>query len=272
MTDVGLAPDDPDFDISGGEDVKALLQAEERHFWHRARNRFIVNRLRAIGVCPGKRVLELGCGAGCVAAALARAGYDVTGVEGHVPLLEVARQRTGSASFVCHDLRSGPPPLANAAPFDAVALFDVIEHVDDPAHLLLMAAELAGTHGMVVGTVPALMSLWSGIDVHAGHKTRYSEAGLKALFAELPGIRTVEIVPFFRVLVPMLWLQRRVVGRHGDTPSAARNLAVPWSPINTALGVMCTMEERLAPVWTRIGVPGASLWFCLARSGQTRRG
>ena len=49
-------------------DVDRVLEAEERHFWHRARNGFIARKLVRAGVPRGARVLELGCGAGCVAA------------------------------------------------------------------------------------------------------------------------------------------------------------------------------------------------------------
>jgi hypothetical protein len=42
------------------------------------------------------------------------------------------------------------------------------------------ALERARFGGLVVGTVPALMSLWSCIDEHSGHKTRYSAAALRA--------------------------------------------------------------------------------------------
>jgi 2-polyprenyl-3-methyl-5-hydroxy-6-metoxy-1,4-benzoquinol methylase len=40
--------------------------------------------------------------------------------------------------------------------FDAVGLFDVIEHLDDPGSALRLALRLAKLGGFVVGTVPAL--------------------------------------------------------------------------------------------------------------------
>ena len=265
MVAEGLSPDDPDFDISGGDDVTALLLAEEWHFWHRARNRVILRRLAGLGILPGKKLLELGCGAGCVASALAQAGYQVTGVEGHRPLVDVACRRAHGAAFVCHDLRQGPPPLADAGAFDAVGLFDVIEHVERPQGLLTTALDLAAPTGMVIGTVPALMSLWSRIDEHAGHKTRYSRASLRTLLTNLGDVEVIEIGPFFRSLVPLVWVQRRVVGRHGDNSSAARNLAVPWSPVNHLLDRLCALEERFSPLWRVVDLPGASLWFALRR-------
>src|SRR5262249_22769426 len=108
----------PDFDISDEADVRALLFAEENHFWHRSRNHIILSRLAQLGVPPGARVLELGSGAGCVAAELARAGYRVTGVDGHAELVRVAEERAPAARFLCHDLRHGTRELSlGADPF-----------------------------------------------------------------------------------------------------------------------------------------------------------
>ncbi|HKQ69194.1 MAG TPA: hypothetical protein VJT73_07640, partial [Polyangiaceae bacterium] len=52
-----LSPDDPSFDISDEADVKALFRAEQLHFWHRSRNRFILGKVGALGVARGAHVL-----------------------------------------------------------------------------------------------------------------------------------------------------------------------------------------------------------------------
>lgn len=259
-----LPADEPSFDVSGS-DVPALLAAEERHFWHRTRNRIIERRLAAHGVRPGARFLELGCGAGCVAAHLSRAGYDVTGVEGHRRLLEVAATRAPRASFWLHDLRRGVDELPDRE-FDAAALFDVVEHLDDPLAALSAAARCVRPGGLVVGTVPALMSLWSAIDEHSGHKLRYTRATLRALLDRVPGARVVEIAPFNRVLVPLLWIQRRIVGRRGDDAGATANLSVPPWPVNEALAAAVGVEQRLARWIDRTPIEGSSIWFAVRRT------
>jgi 2-polyprenyl-3-methyl-5-hydroxy-6-metoxy-1,4-benzoquinol methylase len=265
-----LRPDDAAFDISDEADVGALLRAEEAHFWHRARNSFILHKIAALGAGPGSRVLELGCGAGCVAAALAKAGYEVTGVDGHRALLAVACTRAPSARFLCHDLRQGLPDVERGA-FDVVGLFDVIEHLDDPVRALADALRFAKPGGRVVGTVPALMALWSSIDAHAGHKTRYSAQTLRATLGAVGAARVLEIAPFFRSLVPLLWAQRRLIDRSGRTdPSehsaaAVSNMRVPPFPINASLFALTAAEHALAPLLRDAPIPGASLWFALER-------
>ncbi len=260
----GLAPDDPAFDISDRDDVAALLSAEERHFWHRSRNRFIVQRLARLGIAAGARVVELGCGAGCVAAELASAGYELTGVDGHQALVDVAMARAPRARFLCRDLREGVSDLPKGS-FDVACLFDVIEHLDRPADALEMALSLVRPSGHLVGTVPALMALWSGIDEHAGHKTRYSRATLRGVLETIAGANIVEMAPFFRSLVPIMWAQRRLIGRRGSAGASVKNLTVPPKPVNAALHAMVTLEHALSGALEKFPLPGTSLWFVLKK-------
>jgi SAM-dependent methyltransferase len=259
-----LSPNDPAFDISDEADVAALLRAEEQHFWHRSRNRYILAKLARLGALPGARVVELGCGAGCVAAELAGAGYELTGIDGHRALVDVAAARAPGAEFHCWDLREGASELPDRT-FDVACLFDVIEHLDEPVRALDTALRLVRPGGYVVGTVPALMALWSGIDEHAGHKTRYSASTLRGVLERADGARVVAVTPFFRTLVPIMWAQRRLIGRRAGAVAAVRNLTVPPRPVNTALLAMVTFEHLMAPALDKTPLPGASLWFALRR-------
>lgn len=263
-----LAGDHPGFDLArdGAAElaVEALRTAENRHFWYLTRNRFILERLRRLGLRSGARVIELGCGSGCVAAALARAGFDVTAVDGHRALLEVAALRPEPMTLWLHDLARGVEALPERS-FEAACLFDVIEHLDAPASALREALRCVRPGGLLVGTVPALMWLWSGIDERAGHKVRYTTRTLSALLRGVEGAAPVEVVPFNRALVPLIWLQRRVVGRAADTAHAVQNLAVPAWPVNAALGGLVMLEQGLSPLLDRSGLQGSSLWFALRR-------
>lgn len=259
-----IAEDSPDYSIADAGALRALSEAELRHFWHLARNRFIEAGLRRLGLAPGDRVVELGCGGGAVAAHLARRGFSVTGVDGHMPRLIEAATRAPQANFVAHDLRTGPPPLPPAS-FRVACLFDVIEHLEKPALALEGARSLVPPGGLVVGTVPALMSLWSRIDELSGHKTRYSRRRLSEVLVAAPGLEVLELLDFNRQLVPILWVQRRLmVSDH--TRSVEENLRVPARPVNGALLGLAATEQLLRSPLEALGVPGASLWFALRRS------
>ena len=262
-----LPADFGDYRIDGAGAMQALSAAEDAHFWHRSRNALITSRLQALGTPAGAEVVELGCGGGAVAAALSTAGYKVVGVDGHVPRLREAARRAPQAEFWAHDLSKGPPPVPQAH-FAVVALFDVIEHLDHPAAALADAMRLLAPGGLLVGTVPALMALWSPIDEASGHKRRYSRATLGEILGGVAGARLVEIRDFNRHLVPLTWLQRRKLPRGGDSDRMlAENLQVPSKPVNAVFLGVAAVERMLSPVLELTRLPGASLWFALRKDG-----
>jgi SAM-dependent methyltransferase len=256
---------DPAYSVTDVEAMRALRHAEDQHFWFRARNHFIAARLGRLGVGSGSAILDLGCGAGCVSAHLARLGYRLTGVEGHLPLARVAAARAPSASFIVYDLASGMDSLGMGQ-FDAVALFDVIEHMDDPRRTLEGALKLARPGGWVVGTVPALMRLWTEVDRLSGHRLRFEEEELTGLLHTVPGASRVEVVPFNRLLVPLLALQRKRVSRD-PSRSLTENFRIPWLPVNVGLVAALWLERLASGLLARTTLPGASLWFAFRREG-----
>ncbi len=256
-----LATHHDGYSIEDERVMEALSRAEDRHFWHVSRNEFISNRLRRLGLRPPARILELGCGGGCVAAHLAGLGYDVTGVDGHLRRVLQASGRAPQATFIVHDLTRGIDAL-EPLEFDAVALFDVIEHLDDPATALAQALSRAAAGRLLVGTVPAMKSLWSSVDVRSGHRLRYGLSELVDLLRKVPGAEIVEVAAFNRSLVPMLWLQRTILP---GADALERGLKVPWAPINALLQGVLRLEHRVAATLDRLAIPGASLWFAARR-------
>jgi len=254
------------YSIADEEMVRVLSRAEGRHFWHLSRNRLISDNLSRLGFEPPARVLDLGCGGGCVAAHLAQLGYSVTGVDGHLPRILEAAARAPSARFIVDDVNQGNF-LSEEGGFDVVALFDVIEHVDAPGALLGKATDLARPGGCVAGTVPALMALWSDADRRAGHRVRYQRRTLAPLLASVRDGAVVEITYFNRVLVPFLWLQRRILDRGGSGDSGERYFRVPWEPANLGMYALARLEHRLDTLvpWLR-NAPGASLWFSVRKA------
>jgi len=246
--------------------LQALDDAERRHFWFRARNEWILGGLSALGCRAPARVLDLGCGSGSVSAALDGAGYQVTGVDGHLPRVLEAAQRSPRARFFVHDLERGAGAFGRD--FDAVGLFDVIEHLDEPRVALRDAVACARPGGWVVGTVPALRALWSQADVFAAHRRRFEARELRNELARVEGADVVEVRPFFRSLVPMLFAQRRVVSALRPPASAEVYVAVPPAPVNLAMRALLRLERRVAPLLDVAHVPGASLWFALRRQGE----
>ncbi len=92
--------------------------------------------LRRAGLPEGGRILDLGCARGDFLAFAAEHGYRAIGVDLHPGLSDEARAR----GFTVHtgDLRDlvDGGQAALGPDFDAVTLWDVIEHVDDPVAVL----------------------------------------------------------------------------------------------------------------------------------------
>ncbi len=257
----GIVADHADYPAADSV-MRALAVAEDRHFWHASRNAFIVGRLRRLGFGQGTRTLDIGCGAGCVSAALERAGHRVTGIDGHLSRVLLASERAPGSRFIVHDLTRGLDPVGEDT-FDVALLLDVIEHLDDPVAALTSALARVREGGVLAGTVPALMALWSQIDVLSGHKRRYSVQFLSKTLAAVPG-RPLELVPFFRHLVPLMLLQRKLMLKN-SARMAEENLDVPGLGINGLLRSAGTLERWLAPALDRLPLPGASLWFALRK-------
>jgi SAM-dependent methyltransferase len=76
----------------------------------------LLQSLAADGVGEGL-VVDLGCGTGILAEAVANAGYDVLGVDISPTMIEMARRRVPEARFLCEPLLTAelPPAIAVAA-------------------------------------------------------------------------------------------------------------------------------------------------------------
>src|SRR5262249_38001315 len=109
--------------------------------------------LRGAGVCPGMRVLDVGCGAGDVsmlAADLVGPSGAVVGVDGSREVLAVARERARAAGY--RQVRfeeSSVESFADPGCFDVVVGRYVLIHQADPAAFLGRVAGLARPGGGV---------------------------------------------------------------------------------------------------------------------------
>jgi SAM-dependent methyltransferase len=234
-----------------------LVEAMARdHFWFRARGDLIVDALRAARAGDRPRVLEVGCGFGAVLSRLVAEGMDVEGAD----LLPAALRR-------CRAHLSVPLWLVDARrlpfvdEFDAIGLFDALEHVDDEAAVLRGVARSLRPGGVVVVTVPALPGLWSQLDVLARHQRRYTKRALVAAVSRA-GLEVVRATYFNASLVPAMWL-RRIWGRLRASDGTAM-LRTPGPVVNAILYRVLDAERRLIRRGYELGV-GASVMLIARR-------
>jgi len=139
--------------------------------------------LRAAGVPPGGRVLDAGAGRGRLVAALRRAGFAATGIE-------PSARGADSASAAGRPVSRAGIEEHSASGLDAVVLWHVLEHLDEPAEALRRVGAWLRPGGVVLAGVPNLGSVqaaiagegWLHFDVPR-HRVHLTSRGLEALFA-----------------------------------------------------------------------------------------
>ncbi len=99
----------------------------------------------------GKRVLDIGCGGGILAESMAAAGAQVTGIDLSEKALKVARLHQLESGvqldyrlIAAEDLAAEQPEV-----FDVVTCMEMLEHVPDPASILVACATLVKPGGWV---------------------------------------------------------------------------------------------------------------------------
>ncbi len=203
--------------------------------------------LRRLAVPPA-RVLDAGAGQGRFVAAARAAGYDAFGIEPARRGLERAHALGAPVQGVTIEEADIPP-----ASLDAVTLWHVLEHVDDPRGVLeRIAAWLRPGGGLLVG-VPNLASVqarlggerWFHLDVPR-HRTHFTPAGLTGLL-ERSGLAPVAVHHLLLEHNPYgMW--QTAVNRATREPSYLFNLLKRNAPLSGRDLAVSLAALALAPV------------------------
>jgi SAM-dependent methyltransferase len=220
--------------------MNAMLELDDRHWWYRGRRRIIRAELDRLGLAPGARVLDAGCGSGRTLEDLGRYG-EVFGIELDPVAAETARARG------CGEVQIGrleELPWEDRY-FDLITCLDVIEHTPDDRVTLRELRRVCRPGGFLLLTVPAYQSLWSMHDVANHHYRRYSRGRLRAA-ARDSGWRVRRMTSFNGLLLGpaaavRLAERRRMRQPNGDyKPELA--LGPDW--LNAALEQPLRLEAR----------------------------
>ena len=106
----------------------------------------------AAGGLSGKDVLDVGCGGGILAEAMAASGAIVTGIDLSEKALGVAQLHRLESGVAVEYRLIAAEDLASAEPasFDVVTCMELLEHVPDPASTVAACARLVRPGGTVI--------------------------------------------------------------------------------------------------------------------------
>ncbi|MDH5681264.1 MAG: methyltransferase domain-containing protein [Spirochaetota bacterium] len=223
------------------QSLNHLYKAEESHFWFLNRKDMIKWAFTK-HVEKNERIIEIGAGTGNVTRMLLANGYqDISVGDVHKNGLLYA-ESYGIKTKYQFDLLKAPFKKH----FDAVGMFDVLEHLEQDHEAVKKVYEILKDKGKFILTVPAHKWLWNRRDVVAGHKKRYTQGELKKLLKD-QGFEIVEAKSFFVSILPLLYL-RRFVEKDNGGPVTAEEIdkEIQINPLtNKVLHTITRIENKL---------------------------
>ena len=199
---------------------------------HDYRESLMMRRLRP--ALPAGHVLNAGCGAGSFTLRLLDAGYEVTSVDASEAFVDRVRHLVGDRGAV--DLADLHALRFEAGAFDAIVCGEVLEHLDDDQTAVREFARVLKPGGVVLASVPANPWRYDWSDHWAGHRRRYTAAGLAERFTAA-GFADVDVTDYG---FPLLGLYHRQVYRR----MLKRRLERDGGDVGAPTGAM----KRVAPL------------------------
>lgn len=234
-----------------------LRALEERSFWFAGRSDLIEWAFaRYFGRAAD--FMEIGCGTGYVLSRmhLAFPNLALSGSELLDEGLACARDRLHGVARL---EKADATALSCIGAFDAMGAFDVIEHIEDDARVLMNIRNALRPGGGLLVTVPQHEWLWSSTDVAACHVRRYTRKALRAKLHDA-GFEVLRMTSFVSLLLPAMLLARRRSGE--GMAEVEAELALP-APLN-AIGAATLWLERMA-IRAGIDLPAGGSLLAVAR-------
>jgi 2-polyprenyl-6-hydroxyphenyl methylase/3-demethylubiquinone-9 3-methyltransferase len=215
--------------------IETQLQANAQRFQHQ------VEVFKQHLSMKHAKVLDIGCGGGLFLSLLKQQGADVTGIELNDSRAYYAVTKHGLGIYK-HPIESEFWQKGYANYFDAVTLWDVIEHVNYPHQTLQSAANVLKTGGLLLIDTPCRDSFYHQVgeltyrlsggrlptflnamySSHLfGHKQIFSTGEMRGLF-ESVGLEVIDLHKFHELSFPYEFYLKKLF-----RPQVLVNLLLP---------------------------------------------
>lgn len=176
-----------------------------------------------IGKGKGKKLLDIGCGAGRNSILAAIRGYEVTGIDQEKNVIDLARDRArqygmeNNCKFITNDLFETQKIKQNF--FDVVICSEVIEHIDDPGKIVQVSYNSLKAGGLAVFTTPHSLKQWTVLDDYGDHKKRFEIDEIIKYFSKFNIISIFTVgFPFLRIIFKVYnLLSKKLHLQHGSS-------------------------------------------------------
>ncbi len=207
------------------EIVKSLVVTSHEYRVKRFGNERVEIMKRWLPDSLRPKYLDVGCATGFVVEAARDAGWDATGVEMNPDAVEFGRSR--ELNLIQGKLQSVP---LGAETFDAISLFDVLEHIHDPGGIVEHAVSLLRPGGILFVYVPNYDSasrMLMGTDAHfiwPTHHLTYFNITTISDFMRRRGLAVEYVVTEGMDLIDYVWQQEEI---HKKDQNAIRSILDP---------------------------------------------
>lgn len=241
-----------------------LSEIGDDNYWFASRNRLVEWGIRHYAPSAAS-FFEIGCGSGFVLSALKKTFPDLALSGGELFRQGLLYARRKLPGVTIYQLDAGQLPFSSE--FDAIGIFDVLEHLPDDRGALAQIFDALKPGGVLLVTVPQHPFLWSRYDLQSGHARRYTSRSLQKLFAQV-GFKADCVTSFVSLLLPLMIVSRirTHVTRH-DHSSGIPEFDIPGS-LNRFFTAVMSMERSM--IKAGVSFPFGGSLFAVVRKPPAR--
>lgn len=213
---------------------------ENEHWWFKAKRKIVISLLKqSLSTKKNPKLFDAGCGAGLMLSELKKIG-PTKAMDYSSEAISFSLKRFEG------EIKQGEFPHNipfERNQFDGIVCLDVIEHIDDDLQSVRKLSELLVPGGVMVLTVPALMSLWSKWDDVNHHKRRYLKSELEALFHQ--SNLSIQKISYYNSLLFLPVFLIRKINNLLQRESEKSDTELPSPFVNSVLERIFSLEEKL---------------------------